>query len=96
MRVYLFKEVIQLRSMPSSNRVRKELKQVQNLIYFGLYENETSKLANIIIPAKTFLEKDDLRLSYGHQYLQKMNKCFDSGIGISEYNFTKEILKRLQ
>jgi len=83
-------------SMPSSNKVQEELKQVENLIYFGLYENETSKLANIIIPAKSFLEKDDLRLSYGHQYLQKMNKCTDSDIGISEYDFTQEILKRLQ
>ena len=82
-------------SMPNSNQVIKELNQVKNLIYFGLYENETSKLANIIIPAKTFLEKDDLRLSYGHQYLQRMNKCYDSEIGISEYNFTQEILKRL-
>ena len=82
-------------SMPCSNRVIKELKEVENLIYFGLYENETSKLANIIIPAKNFLEKEDVRLSYGHQYVQKMNKAVDSDIGISEYNFTQEILKRL-
>jgi anaerobic selenocysteine-containing dehydrogenase len=82
-------------SMPCSNRVQKELEEVKNLIYFGLYENETSKLANIIIPAKSFLEKDDLRLSYGHEYLQRMNKCFDSEIGISEYDFTQAILKRL-
>jgi anaerobic selenocysteine-containing dehydrogenase len=82
-------------SMPCSNRVIKELKEVENLIYFGLYENETSKLANIIIPAKNFLEKEDVRLSYGHQYVQKMNKAVDSDIGISEYDFTQEILKRL-
>ncbi len=82
-------------SMPCSNRVIKELKEVNNLIYFGLYENDTSALSNIIIPAKTFLEKDDLRLSYGHEYLQIMNKCCDSEIGISEYDFTQEILKRL-
>jgi len=82
-------------SMPCSNRVVNELKGVENLIYFGLYENETSKLANIIIPAKNFLEKDDVRLSYGHEYVQKMNKAYDSDIGISEYEFTQEILKRL-
>jgi len=82
-------------SMPCSNRVIEELKSVENLIYFGLYENETSKLANIIIPAKNFLEKDDIRLSYGHQYVQKMNKAVDSNLGISEYDFTQEILKRL-
>jgi len=82
-------------SMPCSNKVVQELEKVENLIYFGLYENETSKLANIIIPAKNFLEKDDIRLSYGHQYIQKMNKVIDSKIGISEYDFVQEILKRL-
>ncbi len=35
-------------SMPNSNRVEESLKSVKNLIYFGIYENETSKLANII------------------------------------------------
>ena len=82
-------------SMPCSSKVQDELKSVENLIYFGLYENETSRLASIIIPAKNFLEKDDIKTSYGHQYIQKMNKVYDSDIGISEYDFTQEILKRL-
>jgi len=76
-------------SMPDSNRVKKELEGVENLIYFGLHENETSKLAKIVIPAKNFFEKKDVRLSYGHQYVEKMNKVIDSDIGISEYDFTK-------
>ncbi len=76
-------------SMPDSNRVEKELEGVKNLIYFGLYENETSKMAKIVIPAKNFFEKEDVRLSYGHQYIEKMNQVLDSDIGISEYDFTK-------
>ena len=76
-------------SMPDSNRVKKELEGVENLIYFGLHENETSKLAKIVIPAKNFFEKEDVRLSYGHQYVEKMNKVIDSELGISEYDFTK-------
>jgi anaerobic selenocysteine-containing dehydrogenase len=76
-------------SMPDSNRVQAELKKVENLIYFGLYENETSKIAKIVIPAKNFFEKEDVRLSYGHQYIEKMNKVITSEIGISEYEFTK-------
>ena len=76
-------------SMPDSNRVRKELEGVENLIYFGLYENETSALADIVIPAKNFFEKEDVRLSYGHQYVEKMNKVIESPFGISEYDFTK-------
>jgi len=78
-------------SMPDSNRVKEELEGVENIIYFGLYENETSKMAKIVIPAKNFFEKEDVRLSYGHQYVEKMNKVMDSDIGISEYDFTKTL-----
>ena len=80
-------------SMPDSNRVNRELDEVENLIYFGLYENETSKKAKIIIPAKNFFEKEDLRLSYGHQYIEKMHKVRDSDIGISEYDFTQKLFE---
>ncbi len=38
--------------MPSSINVKNELSKVKNLIYFGLYENETSKMADIVIPEK--------------------------------------------
>ena len=78
-------------SMPDSTRVQNALDEVKNLIYFGLYENETSKRARIVIPAKNFFEKEDVRLSYGHQYVEKMNKVIDSDIGISEYDFTKQL-----
>jgi len=81
-------------SMPDSNRVNRELEVVKNLIYFGLYKNETSEKARIVIPAKNFFEKEDVRLSYGHQYIEKMNKILDSQIGISEYDFTKKLFER--
>ncbi len=78
-------------SMPDTNRVKRELAEVDNLIYFGLYENETSQTARIVIPAKNFFEKEDVRLSYGHHYVQKMNRVVESEIGISEYDFTKTL-----
>ena len=78
-------------SMPDSSRVCEELDKVENLIYFGLYENETSKRAKIVIPAQNFFEKEDVRLSYGHQYVEKINKIVESEIGISEYDFTKRL-----
>ena len=58
-------------------------------VYFGLYENETSRAADLVIPAKTFLEKNDFRSSYGDYTLQEMRKVFDSDVGISEYDITK-------
>jgi len=82
-------------SMPDSGRVIHELDKVENLIYFGLYENETSRRAKIVIPAMNFFEKEDVRLSYGHHRVQKMNRVIESTFGISEYDFTQEILKRV-
>jgi anaerobic selenocysteine-containing dehydrogenase len=75
--------------MPCSQKIRSDLKKAGFVVYFGLYENETSKLADLIIPAKTFLEKEDLKLSYGHEYIGFMPKIVDSNIGISEYELTK-------
>lgn len=80
-------------SMPNTNEVISRLENVKNVIYFGLYENETSKRANVIIPAKNFFEKNDIRLSYGHSYVSKINKIKECDFGISEYELTKEIFK---
>jgi anaerobic selenocysteine-containing dehydrogenase len=82
-------------SMPSTNKVVASLRQVENLIYFGLHENETSYLADIIIPAKTFLEKEDIRLCYGHHYIEDMHKVLEGDIGISEYDFVAAMFERL-
>jgi anaerobic selenocysteine-containing dehydrogenase len=78
-------------SMPNTNEVIDRLGRVKNVIYFGLYENETSRRADIVIPAKNFFEKNDIRLSYGHGYVSRINKIIDSEIGISEYEFVKNI-----
>jgi anaerobic selenocysteine-containing dehydrogenase len=82
-------------SMPDSSRVVESLGRVENLVYFGLYENETSRLARVVLPAKNFLEKRDVRLSYGHHIVTPMPLVVESSIGISEYDFCVEILKRL-
>ncbi len=81
-------------SMPNSKRVQKELESLETLIYFGLYHNETSKRAKIVIPAKSFLEKKDIRLSYADYKVSPMNPIMDTDIGISEYDFVKELYKK--
>ncbi len=82
-------------SMPNSSRVIEELKKTKKVIYFGLYENETSKIADIIIPAKNFFEKDDVRLSYAHHIVTPMKKVIDVDFGISEYEFVSTLFKKL-
>jgi len=80
-----------LQQMPNTTRVKNSLKNVENIIYFGLYENQTSKVANLVIPAKSFLYKDDVRTSYSHNGFFNMPKLLDTDIGISEYDLAKEL-----
>jgi len=81
-------------SMPNSNHVIEELKKTHTIIYYGLYENETSAMADIVIPAKNFFEKEDVRLSYAHQYVSPMRKVHECDYGISEYDFTNTLLQK--
>ena len=74
--------------MPRTTKVIEGLKKSKFVTYFGLYENETSELADLVIPAKNFLEKEDVRFSYGHQYVGAMPKLEEVEIGISEYDLT--------
>ena len=82
-----------LSQMPDTLRVRNALEKTPNVVYFGLYENETSQMADLVIPAKTFLEKDDIRTSYSHNGLMIMNKQIQSDIGISEYDLASYLCK---
>jgi len=82
-----------LAQMPDSNRVHNSIKSVENVIYFGLYENESSALADLVIPAKTFLEKDDIRTSYSHHGMMIMHKQIETNIGISEYDLAAYLAK---
>ncbi len=82
-----------LSQMPDTNRVRASIAKTPFVAYFGLYENETSGIADLVIPAKSFLEKDDIRASYGHPGLLDMPKVNESEIGISEYGLTERLCR---
>lgn len=82
-----------LSQMPDSLRVKESISHVKNLIYFGLYENESSQAADLVIPAKSFIYKDDVRTSYSHNAMMLMPKMADSDIGISEYDLTSYLCK---
>ena len=79
--------------MPDSLRVKESMKKVENLIYFGLYENETSEMADLIIPAKSFLFKNDVRTSYSHNAMMQMSKVAEQEHGISEYNLSSYLCR---
>jgi len=82
-----------LAQMPDSNRVKESISKVENVVYFGLYENETSEIADLVIPAKSFLYKNDVRTSYSHNTMSFMPKAADSEKGISEYDLSAYLCK---
>lgn len=74
--------------MPCTPKVKEGLSKAKFIVYFGLHENETSKMADLIIPAKTFLEKEDVKLSYGHEYVGYMPRLSSVDFAISEYELS--------
>ncbi|WP_428027052.1 molybdopterin-dependent oxidoreductase [Arcobacter sp.] len=79
-------------SAPNSNYIIESLKN-SFVIFMGTTANETSKYADIIIPAKTFLQKRDVRLSYGHDELTFCEVCEKNDYAISEYELTSYLFK---
>lgn len=82
-----------LSQMPSTSRVEANLAKASCVVYFGLHENETSKRAHLVIPALSFLEKEDVKLSYGHGFIGRMPKWIANENGISEYALTQYLLE---
>ena len=81
-----------LNQMPCTSKVKEGLHKAKCVVYFGLHENETSSKADLVIPALSFLEKEDLKLSYGHPFIGRMPKLVDGKGGISEYALTQALL----
>jgi anaerobic selenocysteine-containing dehydrogenase len=82
-----------LSQMPDTLRVEKEVKEVKNIVYFGTEENESSQLANLVIPAKNFLSKNDVRVSYAQTQMSFMPMVKESSYGISEYDLSAFLCK---
>jgi anaerobic selenocysteine-containing dehydrogenase len=81
--------------MPHSPKVREGLKQCPCVVYVGLHENATSAYADIVIPAKSFLEKTDIKFSYGHEFVGKMPKLMEANEAISEYELCTHLMEAL-
>ena len=82
-----------LSQMPCTSRVEANIEKASCVVYFGLHENETSKKAHLVIPALSFLEKEDVKLSYGHEYIGRMPKLVENDEGVSEYALTQYLLE---
>lgn len=82
-----------LAQMPASESVARNYEKAGLSVYFGLYENETSRSSDLVIPARTFLEKNDWRSSYGDYTLQEMPAVVAGDIGIGEYDLAAALCR---
>lgn len=74
---------------PNTKRVIDGLKN-SFVVYFGTTFNDTAKYADLIIPSSSFLQKDDVRLAYGHEHKAISQKIEEKNENtLSEYELTK-------
>ncbi|RXJ87941.1 molybdopterin-dependent oxidoreductase [Arcobacter sp. CECT 8985] len=81
-------------SAPNTKRVIDGLKNTF-VVFMGTTYNDTCEYADLIIPSCSFLQKQDVRLSYGHQYKavsQKIQEVNENSI--SEYDLTKYLFDK--
>ena len=80
---------------PNSQKVIQALKQMEFIIYSGHFMDDTAELADIFLPATTFLEEDDIMASYGHNYVGPVNRAIEPvGECRSEFMMFYELAKR--
>lgn len=75
-------------SMPNSQKVINGLKKAF-VIFFGTTRNETCEYADLIIGAKNFAQKRDVRLSYATDEIIKTDILEENETEISEFELAK-------
>jgi anaerobic selenocysteine-containing dehydrogenase len=62
-------------SLPDANRVKAALSRAPFKVVAGHFLDDTALLADVFLPATTFLEEDDVVASYGHSYICPINQA---------------------
>lgn len=57
---------------PNSNRVKKAFEGVDYVVMMDHFLNDTSDVADLFLPATTFLEEEDIVGSYGHNWVSHL------------------------
>lgn len=85
-----------LHSLPGSDKIVEAVNDGKAfLVVHDPFWSETSKLANLVFPAPTFLEKIDVVYSYWHTYLV-YNEPIAEKKGITEVQLMQGVAKKLE
>lgn len=85
-----------LHSLPMSDRIYEAVKEGRLfLVVHDPFWSETAKIANVVLPAPTYLEKEDVVYSYWHNYLI-YNKPMFPKRGITEIELMRMLARKLE
>lgn len=62
---------------PNSNKVKRAFESVNFVVMIDHFLNDTADVADLFLPATTFLEEQDLVGSYGHTWISPVNKVMN-------------------
>lgn len=80
---------------PNSHKVIKAWQQVEFKVYSGHFMDDTAELADVFLPATTFLEEDDVMASYGHNYVGAVNKAIEPvGESLTDFDMFSKLAQR--
>ena len=80
---------------PNHAKVGKAFQQTEFVVYSGHFMDDTADLADLFLPATTFLEEDDVMASYGHNYVGPVNQAIAPvGECLSEFQMFVALAKR--
>ena len=65
-------------SNPNTNLLTKALNELDFIVVSDLFMTDTANIADIILPAASTLEYNDLIMGYGHSYIQLQQKIIES------------------
>lgn len=81
---------------PNSLKVKKAFNQADFVVVMDNFLNDTSDVADLFLPATTFLEEEDIMGSFGHSWVSPVNPVVPpQGEAKSEFEVFQLLSKRL-
>lgn len=82
-------------SAPNTDRVAEAFRRAEMVVYSGHFLDDTAELADIFLPATTFLEETDVVAAYGHNYVGPVNRVIEPvGEARSEFRMFHDLAAR--